>query len=67
MWTSVAVKLIEGGKVRDDLWELLLINCRTPELLDGDLLAMIGSTRIGGERVAALVHELGSESFHQYL
>ncbi len=61
------LKLIEGGKVRDDLWELLLINCRTPELLDGDLLAMIGSTRIGGERVAALVHELGSESFHQYL
>ena len=45
----------------------LLINCRTPELLDGDLLAMIGSTRIGGERVAGLVNELGGPAFHRYL
>jgi N-methylhydantoinase B len=61
------LKLIEAGQVREDLWELLLINCRTPELLDGDLLAMIGSTRIGGERVAGLVNELGGTAFHRYL
>ncbi|MEM7094333.1 MAG: hydantoinase B/oxoprolinase family protein [Actinomycetota bacterium] len=61
------LKLIEQGRVRDDLWELLLINCRTPELLDGDLLAMIGSTRIGGERVQGLVHELGEEPYLRYL
>ncbi|MEM7326204.1 MAG: hydantoinase B/oxoprolinase family protein, partial [Actinomycetota bacterium] len=61
------LKLIEAGVVREDLWELLLINCRTPELLDGDLLAMIGSTRIGGERVAGLVAELGGPAFHRYL
>ena len=61
------LKLIDGGQVRDDLWELLLINCRTPELLDGDLLAMIGSTRIGGERVQALVDELGEASYRRYL
>ena len=61
------LKLIEAGQTRDDLWELLLINCRTPELLDGDLLAMIGSTRIGGERVQALVHELGEASYLRYL
>jgi N-methylhydantoinase B len=61
------LKLVEAGQVREDLWELLLINCRTPELLDGDLLAMIGSTRIGGERVAGLVNELGGTAFHRYL
>lgn len=61
------LKLIERGTVRDDLWELLLINCRTPELLDGDLLAMIGSTRIGGERVEALVAELGRSDYLHYL
>ena len=33
-----------GGKVRDDLWRLLLLNTRTPHLLDGDLRAMMGST-----------------------
>ena len=44
------LKLIEGGKTRDDLWRLLLINTRLPDALDGDLPAMIGSTRIGAER-----------------
>lgn len=61
------LRLIERGVTREDLWELLLINSRTPELLDGDLLAMIGSTQIGGERVAALVDELGAGPYLQYL
>ena len=43
------LKLVDRGEVRDDLWELLLINSRTPELLDGDLRAMLGSTQIGAE------------------
>lgn len=53
------LKLIEKGQLRNDLWQLLLINSRTSELLDGDLRAMIGSTRIGAERIAALVREAG--------
>jgi N-methylhydantoinase B len=53
------LKLIEGGRTRDDLWQLLMLNTRLPEALDGDLRAMIGSTRIGMERLAALVEELG--------
>lgn len=56
------LKLFERGEVRDDLWQLLLLNSRTPELLDGDLRAMIGSTRIGAERLAELVTELGREA-----
>ena len=42
------MRLADGGKVREDLWQLLLLNTRTPHLLDGDLRAMMGSTRIGG-------------------
>ena len=61
------MKLIEEGRLRDDLWELLLINCRTPELLDGDLLAMLGSTRIGAERVIGLATELGTPPYLAYL
>jgi N-methylhydantoinase B len=53
------LKLVEGGRTREDLWRLLLLNCRTPDLLDGDLRAMLGSTRIGAERVAELATELG--------
>ena len=56
------LKLIEAGETRRDLWQMLLLNCRTPELLDGDLRAMIGSTRIGAERIAALMAELGVEA-----
>lgn len=53
------LKLIEGGKIRADLWKLLLLNTRLPEALEGDLHAMIGSTRIGAERLILLVEELG--------
>ena len=55
------LKLVDRGTVRDDLWQLLLLNCRTPDLLDGDLRAMLGSTRIGMERLVSLVADLGLE------
>lgn len=61
------LKLIDRGELRDDLWQLLLINSRTPDFLDGDLRAMLGSTRIGGERVAALAGELGLASYFAHL
>ena len=61
------MKLVDRGELRDDLWKLLLINSRTSELLDGDLRAMLGSTRVGGERVAALASELGLDSYFAHL
>jgi N-methylhydantoinase B len=61
-----ALKLIEAGETRDDLWQLLMINTRTAEALDGDLRAMIGSTRIGAGRIAALVEELGIKAYRDY-
>lgn len=61
------MKLVDTGEVRDDLWEMLLINSRTPELLDGDLRAMLGSTEIGAQRVIALVDELGVMPYLRYL
>jgi N-methylhydantoinase A len=61
------MKLIDRGEVRDDVWKLLLINSRTSEMLDGDLRAMLGSTRVGEERVTALAEELGLESYFEHL
>jgi N-methylhydantoinase B len=46
------LRLVDGGKPRPDLWRLLLLNSRCPDLLDGDLRAMVGSTEIGARRVA---------------
>jgi len=61
------MKLADRGELRDDLWQLLLLNSRTADLLDGDLRAMLGSTQIGLERVEALVAELGLDPYLDYL
>jgi N-methylhydantoinase B len=60
------LKLIEAGRTREDLWRLLLLNTRLPEALDGDLRAMIGSTRIGAERLALLVTEVGADRADEF-
>ncbi|MDN5844339.1 MAG: hydantoinase B/oxoprolinase family protein [Alcaligenaceae bacterium] len=54
-----ALRLVERGKTRHDLWKLLQANTRTPDAMDGDLRAMVGSTRIGSEGVEALVRQIG--------
>ncbi|MER8824516.1 hydantoinase B/oxoprolinase family protein [Mesorhizobium sp. M0991] len=55
------MKLVEGGKTRGDLWELLLLNSRYPEMMEGDLRAMLGATGIGAQRLQKLFDELGLE------
>src|SRR5690242_16018175 len=41
------LRLVEQGTLRQDLFRLLLLNSRCPDLMEGDLGAMFGSTRIG--------------------
>ena len=60
------LKLIVNGETRQDIWRLLMINTRTAEALDGDLRAMIGSTKIGADRIVALVEELGMDQYRSY-
>ena len=55
------VRVLEKGKVRPDLWSLILLNTRTPDLMDGDLQAMIGATHVGAERIVTLADELGHD------
>ena len=61
------LKLIERGRRRADLWQLLLLNSRCPELLDGDLLAMLGSTLIGARAIMKQVHGQGIDTYHLYV
>ncbi|MSP67856.1 MAG: hydantoinase B/oxoprolinase family protein [Alphaproteobacteria bacterium] len=60
------LRLVEAGVMRDDLWQLLMINTRTPELLDGDLRAMLGATQIGAEQVQDMIAGLGIEEAMAY-
>jgi N-methylhydantoinase B len=55
------LRIAERGVLREDIVRLLLANTRCPDLLAGDLHAMLGSTRIGAERLAALALDVGSK------
>lgn len=61
------LKLVDAGVPRKDLWQLLLINSRCPDLLDGDLHAMVGSTEIGAARVAETLSSLKTGTPRAYL
>lgn len=61
------LRLVDEGRTRQDLWQLLLLNSRCPDLLDGDLQAMLGSTRIGAEEMLALAADLGPKDRGRYM
>ena len=48
------LRLVEGGVLREDLMELLLLNFRLPRERRGDFRAQFAANRIGCERVAEL-------------
>lgn len=56
------MKLIERGNLRDDLWQMLMINTRCPDLLDGDLRAMLGATRVGATETLKIATEFGADT-----
>ncbi|HTI52226.1 MAG TPA: hydantoinase B/oxoprolinase family protein [Planctomycetaceae bacterium] len=62
-----ALRLIERGQLRHDLWKLLLLNSRCPDLLDGDLKAMLGSTEVGAEEILSLARDLGAAECDRYI
>jgi len=61
------MRLVERGRPRRDVFRLLLLNSRYPDLMEGDLGAMLGSVQIGAERLGALIAELGREVGAAYL
>ncbi len=54
--------LVEKGKLREDLWHLIMLNTRCPDLMDGDLRAMMGSTEIGAQQIGSIATQLGTEA-----
>ena len=60
------LRLVDGGRLRRDLYALLLLNTRCPELMEGDLDAMLGSVRIGAQRISALLVEGGRDEGLEY-
>ena len=55
------VKLLERGKIREDILSLILSNVRTPEERRGDLNAQIMANLTGIRRVVEILEEMGLE------
>jgi N-methylhydantoinase B len=59
--TIPPVKIVAAGVQRADVLGLLLANVRYRELVEGDLLAQVGSTERGKQRLIELCDEFGTE------
>ena len=53
------LKLVHGGVINQDVWQLLLANVRTPDERAGDLHAQLAANRTGIERMVGLVDRYG--------
>jgi N-methylhydantoinase B len=55
------IKLYERGELRRDMLDLLKANNRQPDVMEGDLNAMLGACRIAERRVKELIDKYGFE------
>ena len=60
-----AVKVIERGKLRRDVWNLIFANVRLPDIDSPDMMTMIGACRLGERRIRELAQSMGIAVFRQ--
>jgi N-methylhydantoinase B len=65
--TIPPLKLQDAGVVRRDLVDLYLANVRYRELLEGDLLAQLGSIEKGRQRLMEFCTEYGADEVERYV
>ena len=58
-----AIKLISRGRTNEAAMQIIKVNSRMPEVLEGDLWAAIASVRIGARRIEALAQKYGTDTF----
>ena len=57
------VKLIQKGKLREEILYLILANVRTPEERKGDLMAQIAANEKGKQRLEEIIRKYGIRRF----
>jgi len=60
-----AVKVIERGKLRRDVWDLIFANIRLP-IVQEDMRAQIGSCTVGERRLVNLIDKYGLDRFEAH-
>jgi N-methylhydantoinase B len=61
------VKLMSGGRINRDVWDLVLFNVRTPHEREGDLAAMLGANRTGERRLMEIIGKYGWREVSHYV
>jgi N-methylhydantoinase B len=61
------IKLMSGGRINPDIWDLVLYNVRTPQEREGDLAAMFGANRTGERRLSEIVGKYGWKEVSRYI
>lgn len=56
------MKLYEGGRLRNDLLDMIALNIRNPRDFRGDLAAMVGAAHLGERRLATLLTEFDTQT-----
>jgi N-methylhydantoinase B len=58
-----AIKVVSEGVRNEAVWQILRDNIRASDLVVGDMEAQVAASRIGAERMAALVARVGLPAF----
>ena len=58
-----AIKIISRGKTIEPVMQIIKVNSRMPDVLEGDLWAAIASVRVGARRLDALAGKYGTDTF----
>jgi N-methylhydantoinase B len=58
-----AVKLVSGGEPIRSVMEIMKVNSRLPDFLQGDMWAGIAAARVGERRIVELAEKYGLETF----
>jgi N-methylhydantoinase B len=56
------LRLVAGGTRRDDVWEMFLLNSRTPHFSNGDLLAQLAALERGRIRIEEIYARCGYDA-----
>lgn len=61
------LKICEEGRLREDVWNLILANTRLPHIVGGDLKAQIGGCSIGKRGLSNLVDLYGMDVLRDHI
>ena len=61
------IKLARGGRINQEVIQLICRNSRTPEERKGDLAAQMASIRVGEKRLQEVVERYGIDETHEHM